>query len=383
MGFAERILEKSYTSRRDYSREVYFKRKLKKVCKDKELPKLQSKTIKDYQDLWKTLGKNPSIKWLQCVTSISGIESPLYAPEIIHHTVIEPTLNYALFRSYVDKNFYDLYLKEYPDLFPQIYLRGMDGFFYDNEYKWLSDDKAEQIVLNLNQDEEYILKPAIESGAGRNVVLLKFNDDKVNIDGMFFSIQEFIAGLCKGNYKNFVLQERLRQSEWFGHVRTDATNILRVFTYRSVKTNEPHILHSYFRYAHKNEEFAHHLVHGGLRQGINAQGILDDYAMDYFGNKVSATEHIDFFKSAKVPHYEEIVETAKKLSNKYLYHRLVGFDFVVDSNEKVRVLELNVRRIGMLHHQLIGGPLFGEYTHEVVDYCRKNKKSPLLYVYHQ
>jgi len=378
------ITQKLYFYAINFNRALCYHSIFRKILKGKQLPDVKPEIRKDYKTLWKSIGRNPGSLFLKCMISISGVESPYYVTDYIYYTAIEPILNYTLFSyPYNDKNFYERYLSEYADLFPRVYLRGMNSSFYDKDYKWLTDKEAEKIILNLNPDYEYILKLATESGAGKNVSLLKFKNNLAYIDGEEIKVSDLLNGLRQGIYHNFVLQERIKQSDWFGHIGSDATNIIRIFTYRSVKTNEVHILHSYFRYAYKNEKFLHYLKHGGLRQGISPEGFLDDFAMDYYGNKFSATEHVDFYKTAKVPHYEKMVALAREIGSKYTYHRLLGFDFIVDSNEEVRVLELNTRQIGRLHHQMIAGPLFGEFTNEVVEYCRNNKKSPFLYPYYK
>jgi len=378
------IIGKPYAKAYDMLVAYYAHNRLSKILKGKQLPDVKPSIEKEYKELWKSLGITPSSRFLKCVIGISGIESPLYVPEYINFRRIEPTLNYTLFAPpYNDKNFFERYLPEYCDLFPKVYLRGANGSFYNGEYVGLTLAEAQNILTNLDPEREYILKPATQTGAGKNVVLLTVRKDKILLDGRAVSVRALLERLRKGNYHNFVLQERLRQSDWFGHVCSGATNIIRVYTYRSVNTNETHILHSYFRYAGKKEEFQHYLVHGGWRQGINPEGMLDDFAMDYFGNKISATEHADYYKDSKVPHYDKIVEIAKEVSSKYIYHRLLGFDIVVDESEKVRLLEINTSEIGMLHHQMISGPLFGEHTHEVIDYCRHNRKSPFVHLYYK
>lgn len=378
------IIGKPYAKAYDMLVAYYAYNRLSKIIKGKQLQDVKPSIEKEYKELWKSLGITPSTRFLKCMIGISGIESPFYVPEYINFRIIEPILNYTLFNyPYNDKNFYERYLHEYRDIFPRVYLRGANSSFYNGDYVGLSQAEAQNILTNLDPEREYILKPANQSGAGKNVTLLTVKKDKILIDGRAVTLRELLESLRKGKYHNFVLQERLRQSDWFGLVCSEATNIIRVYTYRSVNTNDIHILHSYFRRAGKNEKFQHYLKHGGWRQGINPEGLLDDFAMDYFGNKISATEHADYYKDSKVPHYEKIVEITKEISSKYIYHRLLGFDIIVDANEKIRLLEINTREIGMLHHQMISGPFYGEHTHEVIDYCRDNRKSPFIHLFYK
>ena len=66
--------------------------------------------------------------------------------------------------------------------------------------------------------------------------------------------------------------------------------------------------------------------------------------------------------------------TAKAIASSFLYHRLIGFDFCVDEDSKVILIEANLYDIG-ISHQMLSGPLFREYTDEIIEYCARNKKT--------
>lgn len=357
--------------------------KLREICAGKHLPEVSKAVISEYNDLWETVDRKPDPIFLRCMIAVSGVQSPLFIPEDTYYTKIEPTLNNRVYAiAYNDKNFFERYLHEHRKLFPITYLRRISGVFYDRNFDSVSKAEVKSILKDLAQDEEYILKPATETGAGDGVCVIRFDNDMALIDGKPLNLDKFLNDLCARKYYDFVLQERIKQCDWFSHFCPNATNIIRVFSYRSVITNEIHILHSYYRYGFYEDSFKMYLKNGGLRQGINLDGLLDDYAIGYNGDIDKELAVINSESIRVVPMYKEIIETVQCIGPKFYHHRLLGFDFIIDQQEKVRLLEVNLRNIGMIHHQLINGPLFGKYTNEIVDYCKTNQKSASVHFYY-
>jgi hypothetical protein len=52
---------------------------------------------------------------------------------------------------------------------------------------------------------------------------------------------------------------------------------------------------------------------------------------------------------------------------------LLGFDFCVDENANVRLFEVNNLYVGVINQQMSTGPLYREFTDEIIDYCLNNK----------
>ncbi len=82
-----------------------------------------------------------------------------------------------------------------------------------------------------------------------------------------------------------------------------------------------------------------------------------------------------------LPGIDEMKNYARNLASKYYYHRLLGFDFCVDNSNRVRLLEINCKNIEINFLQMNNGPLFGDFTDEIIDFCGSNKKSVVLDFY--
>ncbi|MDD3464956.1 MAG: sugar-transfer associated ATP-grasp domain-containing protein [Candidatus Cloacimonetes bacterium] len=356
--------------------------KLKNICRGKVLQGVDGGVFREYCRLWSPLGITPSMLFLNCACSISGKVSPEFIPEDIYYTRVEPALNNRLFAlAYNDKNFFERYLHEFREMFPKVYLRGIGGEFYDGDFNPVAISEVNGILQGLEYDKDYILKPATETGAGDNVSVIERRGTLFFIDGSRIELKQLIEILSNVYKVNFILQERIQQCDWFASFNNEATNILRMFTYRSVTSNEIHVLHSYLRYASPQDSFQNYLRNGGYRRGIDKDGRLSDFAISRFGDKTADPKITRIISSDKVPKYNEMVELTKQIGAAFYHHRVLGFDYIVDNNNKVRLLEVNLRNIGMVHHQLIGGPLFGDYTQEVASFCQTNAKSAAFHFY--
>ena len=74
-------------------------------------------------------------------------------------------------------------------------------------------------------------------------------------------------------------------------------------------------------------------------------------------------------------------EIAIEIAAAYHYHRLLGFDFCVDADQHIRLMEINTRNVGIINQQMNTGPLYGEYTEEIVNYCLSQRRSVVIRFY--
>ncbi len=76
-----------------------------------------------------------------------------------------------------------------------------------------------------------------------------------------------------------------------------------------------------------------------------------------------------------LPFMKEITACALQVAQKCIHSRMLGIDLSVDKSGRALMIEVNTFSVGIENIQLNNGPLFGEYTNEVIDYCLKNKKT--------
>jgi hypothetical protein len=331
----------------------------------------------EHREKWSQLSKKVNTKWLLVYSQISGIESPNYVPENVYYNIIERRLNNRIFTTaYSDKNFYDIYFSE-EQLFPLTILRCVNNVLYDAQYN--SQPVTENNLRGvLNDFDKVIVKPANDSGGGRRVELFIKEKDK-----LFYNANRDILNfeyLEKKYYNTFIIQEYIEQHEFYRQFNPSSTNTVRIFTYRTVSSEDIVPLHAVLRIGRPGS-IVDNQAAGGISCGITNEGKLNDFAVDKHGNVFKAIESIKFSDMAEVLGFRKMIECIKSIAPKLFYSRINGFDFCVDKNLNIRLLEINSKNIEINFMQMNTGPLFKEYTDEVIDFCRENPKSVCLDFY--
>jgi hypothetical protein len=342
---------------------------------------IDQKTLNEYINRWSIFGKRPSVDFLKCMCSLSGITSDLFIPENIHYGFIEPVLNNRAFSLiFNDKNFYERYLSDFRYLFPKAILRGINGILHDSNFEPVSNHETSQIISKFEPGKQLILKPAIETGGGLGVNLLSKSHDGFVINNVSYSNEDVLKFMSTYYKNSFILQERIQQNEMLSDFNETSNNVIRVYTYRSVTDNSIKILHAYLRFG-KPGSIVDGLRGGGATIGITMAGIFNDFALSRYGVKKVDLKAVAKYSNKKVQEFENIKTTAANVAGLFPYHRLLGFDFTIDRDNKLKLFEVNNMYIGIINQQMNTGPLFGEYTDDVIDYYRSHKKSFAFHFY--
>jgi hypothetical protein len=193
-------------------------------------------------------------------------------------------------------------------------------------------------------------------------------------------LKTFIEILKKSYLGNFILQKKIRQHDYFNKFNSSSLNTVRLYTYRSVKDESIIPLHAYIRFG-RSGSFVDSSSQGGRTCGVFMNGLLNTFAIGKYGEKYYDIEWVNENKNKSVPEFLKMKQLAVKIAAIFKYHRLLGFDFTLDDNDNVRLLEVNNLYIGVINQQMNTGPLFGDYTEEVINYCQYHKKSYNFHFY--
>ncbi|MHB2149529.1 sugar-transfer associated ATP-grasp domain-containing protein [Calditrichota bacterium LG25] len=362
----------------NYKKNKILTNKISKIASNLNINKriFNKKKLESHIKKWKELYPNVSAKWYKVYSTVLGHEDENFVPENIYYLVIEPTLNNKqVYKAYSDKNFYNLYYDE--KLFPNTIIRNIDGVYYDSNYKFIS--LSNQNLINiLSRYKKIIVKPAIDSGGGKAVDLF------INTGHFFKNKNKKILSL---NYlekiykRNFLIQEYISQHAFFKQFNKDSVNTIRIFTYRSVKNNNIIILHSLLRIGRKGN-FVDNQASGGISCGIKETGELNSFAIDKYGNKYFEINGINLSNKLKIPYFEEVKIIARQIAEKNIYARLLGLDFYVNNENKIKLIEINNINNEINFYQMNNGSLFGDYTNEIIEFCSKNYKSFVIDYYY-
>lgn len=330
---------------------------------------VDSNLISLHKEKWAKLTQNQiNIKWLNAYVNNTKIESPDFVPESIYYTLIEPIVNSRdLYLAYADKNIYDLiYLK---DIFPTTVVRNINDTFLDKVYSPLIFNDDNDFEKMIKKYAALIIKPAIESGGGDNVYLFRRSGGgMIDNDGNILNLSFLKLNLKK----NYIIQKVLSQHSDLQKFNMTSVNTIRVLTWLSPVTGEVEILHSIFRVGAQGQ-YVDNSRSGGYAIGVKPNGTLNDFATNKLGEQLESVNGINLLKEHKIPFFKEIKMQAKNVSSKYLHFRLLGLDMTVDESGMVHCIEINNKGNEINFYQLNNGPLFGNFTDEIIDYCIKNK----------
>lgn len=285
-----------------------------------------------------------------------GIKSDKYIPASLYMYYINPYLvNLNLSMAYVDKN---AYCKLFPDV------KQPETIIHNINSKFISPCGAKQLrkeeVINLlfNQ-KKFIIKPAIESGKGRDVTLID----------RFLSKEEIVELLQKYD-SDYIIQKTVKQHPNLNLLNPTSLNTARVYTYLPVGKTEYVVLGSAVRFGGPGAYRDNACTGGGLCK-IHEDGLIDDKICMYkFWGRKSLFKEKNI-KNLKFPSFNEVINLCLKLHKRLPYMDLIGWDIAVDFKGDPVLIELNQYPDCELI-QLVNGPMFGEYTDDLLNAIKDN-----------
>ena len=296
--------------------------------------------------------------------SILGINSEKFISVPTYFNYIEPKLNISSFAECLaDKNYYNRF---FPDInTPTTFLRKIRGHFYDDTYNHINLSEQSFEVFT-DSAPTIIIKASIDSGSGRNIEFYNLKNDQyenaVTKKPLTISYLE--------SFPDFIVQEFVVQHEFFRKFNPDSNNTVRVLIYRSVKDDSIHILHRLFRVGAKGSYLDHDNL-GGVAIGITTGHRLNRFATDAIGNKYYEYNNIKLGEVGVVPFMDKIEEMARTIAGQSFYARLLAIDFTIDDRGNPLLIEINTQGNGTSQYQMNNGPLFGEFTDEILEFCMK------------
>lgn len=203
---------------------------------------------------------------------------------------------------------------------------------------------------------ECFLKKATDSEGGAGVKFVKNGKyDGKPAESFFDEIQDDIVVQCK-----------IAQSPVLNRLNESSVNTVRVLTLldrQGVAKAYSSILRMGINGSKVDNASA-----GGITCGINPDGRLNDVAYSAKGEKYlrHPTSGIAFGEIT-IPRFGEIQETATRLAVSLPHFRLVSWDFAVDADNEIVLIEANLHYGELDFHQLNNGPIFGDDQPQILD----------------
>lgn len=345
-------------------KEVLHKKEARNLLKkypggENKLPPGYKKEIDRY---WGQYGVKVSGLWHQFYLETTGIEDVRFIDNGLYYSKLIGRLNcHRLSQAYEDKNHYEILFGDRVKL-PNVILRNMNRKFYDAEYRYLTFEHARTILENA---EKCIVKPSLDSGGGRNIVVLNNTHDKAYSHKIGEVLQQ----------KDYVIQTFISQNDVLAYYNSSTVNTIRIFSF--LWKGQVHIIASYFRVGDESQDYVECRTHlleikndGTIGRGLDLQRRFSDNH-----------RFTELIRTTVIPGYQQIVEIVKREHRMLNYFALIGWDFTVDKCGEPVLIEINTRWPAMDSLQIFVGPAFGDLTDEIMKYAFSDKRGVLSDVY--
>lgn len=319
----------------------------------KELSKQQEKEIYKY---WSKFTNDFDIAYHRYYIDRTGKFDVRFIPDDIFAGYIDGYLNNrAIEPGIADKNYFDMYLRGFR--MPKTYVHLINGIYEDESYNIISKEKALDI---LSEKEKITVKPSMSSYGGKNV----FFFENATRD----EIERYVNDApCQ----NLIFQETIKQSSKTAKLHPESLNTIRIMTL--ILDNDVKILPCSFRMG-VGKSRVDNASNGGIYCKINDDGTLSGVAYNTLGEKFISHPDGGEFNHVKFDFMDKIKHLVKKAAERFPHFRLIGWDIAIDENDEPMIIEANLTMSSLDVIETVCGPLFGEYTEQVLNevFCQKH-----------
>ena len=315
----------------------------------------------DFDSFWKeAYGKRIPDKWNRLYESINGVFATDYIPEIIYTTEVEPALNdYQYAKILENKSLIESFASKTIAVVPETIVVCDAGRYFDGQRRPITEAEATDIVA---AEMDVVIKPTVGTSSGKGVLLFDKGRDLIPASEKYG--------------KNFIVQKKIEQCPEFAAFNPTSVNTIRIITYLV----DGNIYHApiCFRTG-RNGINVDNIHSGGICIGVKDSGELlpIGYELGYGDKNRVFKAHPDSgiqFEGIVLPQIFEIINTAERIHG-YLPHLgIVSWDFTVNSENKVVLIEANLKGQSIWFPQIIHGKgAFGENLKAILDETKRKK----------
>lgn len=295
----------------------------------------------------------------------SGVKSDRYMSRGMAFKLVYSYLERVEFLpAYSDKNIQKKILsldkigKSIDIAMPGNIIYNMNGCYFDSQDQEISREEAISILNQTQRD--IILKPAIGSCGGKNVIKVSF-DKTSNRD---------FEGLIKKYHSDFVFQEVICQHPSLKAFNPSSVNTIRIVTFRNSK-KERRVLFALVRFGGEGSIMDNICSGGGFCMIELETGKLKD-RKKYQYPQINPNPIPDSLPN-NIPYFEKIKEAALTMHGQLPHFDVIGWDITVDPEGHLVLVEFNVRPGHGLQQGT--GPMFtDEEFDEIMKHASKLKQ---------
>lgn len=313
----------------------------------------------------KNYGRKVPHKWHRLYQSFTGKFDEKYFPELLYIPDFERKMNPNSFATvFEDKTMIDFITFNTSIKTPEIIISAVRGVVRDSKYNLISYDQQFEIAKKL--EGEFFIKPATDSSSGKGCRIIRLKR------GVDILTEERIESIIISYSGNYILQEKIKNSELLCKLYDKSINTFRVMTY--VWDNRIYHCPVILRIG-QGGSFVDNAHAGGMFIGVKDDGTLNDTAYTEFQKKYK--KHPDSgieFKNYKIPQIEIIIKSAKNLHSRIPQLGIVSWDFTLNEDNIPTLIEMNIRGGSCWLPQMVHGcGLFGENTADILKFIARKE----------
>lgn len=322
---------------------------------------------KEFDSFWLSVyGKKIPAKWNRLYESFNGVFRADYIPEKLYSLEIEPVLNdFVYARVFEDKAVLELLCCGCGVRVPETVCVLSGGRFYDKDRFPVSLERAIEL---LSEADDVVIKPSVGGSSGFGISFFEH-----------FSLltQEEKNNALKNAGAEFIAQKRLKTACEYSVFNPSSVNTVRVITYMLGERiiHAPLVLR--MGRSGKNVDNIHS---GGLAVGVRDDGTLlrEAFELNYADKRAVYLKHPDsgvVFDGYKLPAISAIIKASERLHGRFPHIGIISWDFTIDENMNVVLIEANIRGQSIWFSQILHGKgAFGENTKAVFDEVKKRRR---------
>ena len=325
----------------------YFEPELRDA--EKYLDTLTEQQTADVLDFWNHYSILESAGWAAYYTARTGVFDVRYVPHDLFYAEIDRILNNPVRAYGLDDKllYYSLFPKECQ---PRLLAAKIAGILYDPEHRVITAQEVRRIC----EDEgDIVVKPPIMTCGGTGVMVLHLTADSKQFEKLINASHDVI------------IQSKLRQHPDIAVFHPQSVNTVRLLTYLR-ENGEVVVLSSVLRMGAGDMQ-VDNVGSGGLTCGVRADGSLNETGFDNAGYRIAKHPDGVAFAGHKIPCYRKICEMSCELHYHLPQFAMLSWDIMVNENSEPIIIEINIGKPSIDFMQLNNGPLFGDYTEEILD----------------
>ncbi|MFC5652395.1 sugar-transfer associated ATP-grasp domain-containing protein [Paenibacillus solisilvae] len=337
------------------------------------IPALTSDLQQRTQGYWERYyGAKINLSWHAAYAAVTGYDDERYIPEDLFFMEIEPALNRKeLYRAYVDKSNFNQILTGFAS--PALLFKMINGAYLDSSGVTIDQRKAEHLLLEHQAD--FVIKPCISEEGSPPAKWMTSTTGKLMDEGS--SEQNFEQLIATFHSGDFIVQECVKQHKELARVYPVSINSLRLLTLRF--KGGIYLLCAGVRFGSGGSKVSEEA--GILFCSVGVDGRLSESATDSCGRRYDHHPYTNYaFGQTRIPAYGSLVRHVESLHDQLHYFDLISWDFALSPSGSPVLLEIHLTRQEINSYQFNDGPLFGQWTEEILQLVkeRKNTVRPLF-----